>query len=136
MMDLDHFKDYNDEFGHEVGDRILRQFAKTVTHSIRGTNVAARFGGEEFVVFLPETGARECMIVAERIRARVARMPMPAGADRTPAQITVSLGAAVFPEHGLTLEELLLASDRALYESKRAGRNRSTLYIPHAETPA
>jgi diguanylate cyclase (GGDEF)-like protein len=136
MMDLDHFKSYNDEFGHEVGDRILRQFAKTVTHAIRETNVAARFGGEEFVVILPETGVKECMIVAERIRSAVTQMPMPAGTDRAPAQITVSLGVAVYPDHGRTFEELLLASDRALYESKRAGRNRSTLYVPQEETPA
>jgi len=133
MMDLDRFKEFNDVYGHEIGDRILRQFAKTVTQAIRETNLAARFGGEEFVVLLPDTGAQACTLVAERIRKAVARMTMPAGTNKALSQITVSLGIAVYPDHAQTLEELLLASDKALYESKRAGRNRTTLYVAQAE---
>ena len=134
MMDLDHFKEFNDVYGHEVGDRILRHFAKTVTPAIRETNLAARFGGEEFVVLLPDTGLQSCILVAERIRNAVARSSVPLGPDRPSSQLTVSLGIAVYPEHGQTLEELLLASDKALYESKRAGRNRTTVYVPQEET--
>ncbi len=129
MLDLDHFKNFNDEFGHEVGDRVLRQFSKTVTQAMRETNLAARYGGEEFVVLLPDTGAQYCMLVAERIRHAVERMVVPAGTEKPLPQITVSLGVAIYPEHAKTLEELLLASDKALYESKRAGRNRSTVYM-------
>lgn len=133
MMDLDHFKSFNDTYGHEVGDRVLRHFAKTITHAMRETNLAARFGGEEFVVLLPDTGSKECVLVAEHIRHAVERTVVPSGTEKPFPQLTVSLGIAVYPEHGQTLEELLQASDKALYESKRAGRNRFTLYVEQAE---
>lgn len=134
MLDLDHFKEINDMYGHEVGDRILKQFARTVTQSMRETNLTARLGGEEFVVLLPDTGASACQVVAERIRRAVAHMNMPQIKGKNLPQITVSLGIAVYPEHGRTLEEMLQSSDRALYESKRAGRNRATLYVEGTET--
>jgi diguanylate cyclase (GGDEF)-like protein len=133
MMDLDHFKEINDIYGHEVGDRVLRQFAKTITHAQREANVAARYGGEEFLIVLPETFPQGCMLVAERIRKAVERMVVPSGTEKPLPQLTVSLGIAVYPEHGQGLEELLQASDKALYESKRGGRNRSTLYVPQQE---
>ena len=133
MMDLDHFKSFNDIYGHEVGDRILRQFSRTITQATRETNLAARFGGEEFVVLLPDTDAKTCLMVAERIRKAVEHMTVPSSSDKPLPQITVSLGVAVYPEHGETLEEVLQASDKALYESKREGRNRATVYIPQAE---
>lgn len=134
MLDLDHFKSINDVYGHEVGDRILKEFAKTVTQSMRETNLTARLGGEEFIILLPDTGASACQVVAERIRNAVGRMTMPQVKDSHIPPVTVSLGIAVYPEHGATLEEMLAASDRALYESKRAGRNRSTLYVEEKET--
>ncbi len=133
MMDLDHFKSFNDIYGHEIGDRILRQFSKTVTQTMRETNLTARFGGEEFVVLLPDTGAKACQVVAERIRKAVAHMTVPSGTEKPLPQITVSLGIAVYPDHGAELEEVLQASDKALYESKRAGRNRTTIYVEEAE---
>ena len=133
MLDLDHFKTFNDLHGHEVGDRILRHFAKTVGLAMRETNLAARYGGEEFVVLLPDSNAKACMLVAERIRKAVERMVVPSGMDKPLPKITVSLGIAVYPDHGRALEELLQASDKALYESKRTGRNRSTLYAEQAE---
>lgn len=134
MMDLDHFKNMNDIYGHEVGDRILKQFAKTVTQSMRETNLIARFGGEEFVVLLPDTDAKSCQLVAERIRKAVAHMSLPSVKENPIPQITVSLGIAVYPDHGASLEEVLQASDHALYESKRAGRNRATLYVEETES--
>ncbi len=133
MMDLDHFKEFNDVYGHEVGDRILRHFAKTITQATREANLAARYGGEEFVVVLPETNAKSCQMVAERIRKAVERMVVPSNTDKPLPKITVSLGVAVYPEHGKTLDELLQASDKALYESKRAGRNRTSLYAAQPE---
>jgi diguanylate cyclase (GGDEF)-like protein len=135
MMDLDHFKEFNDIYGHETGDRILRHFAKTASRAIREANLAARYGGEEFVVMLPETGAQSCLLVAERIRLAVERTVIPSGAEKPLPQLTVSLGIAIYPEHGQGLEEVLQAADKALYESKRAGRNRTTLYVP-LEEPA
>ena len=134
MIDIDHFKNFNDVYGHETGDRILRQFAKTIIGAMRETNLAARFGGEEFVVLLPDTGTKACLLVAERIRQAVARMVVPSGTDKSLAQLTVSLGIAVFPDHGQSLEEVLHACDKALYESKRAGRNRTTLYAEQPTT--
>jgi diguanylate cyclase (GGDEF)-like protein len=133
MMDLDHFKSFNDLHGHEVGDRVLRHFAKTISLAMRETNLAARYGGEEFVVLLPDSGTKACMLVAERIRHAVERMVVPSGLDKPLSKMTVSLGIAVYPEHGRALEELLAASDKALYESKRTGRNRATLYAEQAE---
>jgi len=133
MLDLDHFKEFNDLYGHEVGDRILRHFSKTVTRAMREANLAARYGGEEFIVVLPDTGAKGCHLVAERIRKAVEKMVVPSGTDKPLPKITVSLGIAVYPDHAKTFEELLQASDKALYESKRAGRNRSTLYVEQPE---
>lgn len=130
MMDLDHFKSRNDVFGHEMGDRILRHFAKTVTTAMRETNLAARYGGEEFVVLLPDTDVKSCTLVAERIRKAVMAMVVPSTTEKPLPQLTVSMGIAIFPTHGHSLEEMVQASDKALYESKRAGRNRVTVYIP------
>jgi diguanylate cyclase (GGDEF)-like protein len=127
MMDLDHFKSFNDIFGHETGDRILRQFAKTVTVSMRETNLAVRYGGEEFIVILPDTSTKSSTLVAERIRKSVMAMVVPSNAEKPLPQLTVSIGVAAFPEHGHTLEELIQASDKALYESKRSGRNCVTI---------
>ncbi|PYV14076.1 MAG: hypothetical protein DMG21_19355 [Acidobacteria bacterium] len=134
MMDLDHFKEFNDVYGHEVGDRILREFSKTVTHAMRETNLAARYGGEEFVVLLPDTDLASCLLVAERIRKAVQKMVVPSGTDKPLPVITVSLGIAVYPEHAKTFEELIHSSDKALYDSKRAGRNRVSVYMAPAET--
>jgi diguanylate cyclase (GGDEF)-like protein len=136
MMDLDHFKTFNDVYGHETGDRILRHFAKTASRAIREANLAARYGGEEFVALLPETGSESSMLVAERIRQAVERMVVPSGTEKPLPQVTVSLGIAIYPEHGRGFEEVVQAADKALYESKRAGRNRSTLYIPQEEPTA
>jgi two-component system cell cycle response regulator len=131
-IDIDRFKCVNDLYGHEMGGRTLREFAKTITAAMRETNLAARFGGEEFVVLLPDTGPKACMVVAERIRQAVMRMQVPSGMEKPLPQVTVSLGIAVFPEHGHSLDEVLQASDKAMYESKRAGRNCTTLYSPSA----
>ena len=92
MMDLDHFKSFNDLYGHEIGDRILRHFAKTVTASMRETNLAARYGGEEFIVILPDTSAKSCMLVAERIRKAVMAMVVPSNTEKPLPQLTVSHG--------------------------------------------
>lgn len=133
MMDLDHFKSFNDLHGHEIGDRILRHFAKTISLAMRETNLAARYGGEEFVVLLPDTGVKAGLFVAERIRKAVEKMIVPSGLDKPLPKITVSLGLAIYPDHGRSFEELLQASDKALYESKRSGRNRATVYAELAE---
>jgi diguanylate cyclase (GGDEF)-like protein len=127
MLDLDHFKNFNDIYGHEIGDRVLRHFAKTMTNCMRETNLAARYGGEEFVVILPDTSVKACMLVAERIRKAVMSMVVPSNTEKPLPQLTVSIGVVAFPEHGQALEEIIQASDKALYESKHNGRNRVTV---------
>jgi len=127
MLDLDHFKSFNDDYGHEIGDCILRHFSKTVSESLREANLIGRYGGEEFVVVLPDTSVESCVLVAERIRKAVMAMVVPSNTENPLPQVTVSIGVAAFPGHGETLEEVIQASDKALYESKRGGRNRVTV---------
>src|SRR5579862_2270767 len=100
MLDLDNFKEFNDVYGHEMGDHILRQFAKTVIASMRETNLAARYGGEEFTIILPDTDTKSCLLVAERIRNAVSSMAVPSTTDESALHLTVSIGVAAFPSNG------------------------------------
>lgn len=117
MCDVDHFKQYNDEFGHPAGDDVLKLVGSILKDSTRTVDCAARYGGEEFALLLPETEATGAMEVAERIRARVQSSEFPG------RRITVSLGVAEFPTHARTAAEVVVAADKALYEAKRGGRN-------------
>ncbi|MEU4618724.1 diguanylate cyclase [Actinoplanes sp. NPDC023801] len=127
VLDLDHFKEVNDTYGHTAGDQVLGEFARRIRIGLREVDVAFRQGGEEFVVLLPETDAYGGLIVAERLGAAVRDRPVavdprrPGLADRIP--ISVSIGIAVFPEHGATAQEVLDAADEALYAAKNAGRD-------------
>ncbi len=123
MLDLDHFKDFNDRYGHAAGDEALRAFASLLSTSIRDQDVAARYGGEEFAIFLAGLGEREAAEVAERIRERTEAMIMPLGPGQT-GRLTVSIGIAVVPEEGTERVALLKAADEALYRAKLEGRNR------------
>jgi diguanylate cyclase (GGDEF)-like protein len=127
LLDLDHFKHLNDTYGHAIGDCVLRHFAKTVSESIRESNLFARYGGEEFVFVLSGASAESCALVAERIRTAVTAMVVPSDTETPLPQVTVSIGVAAFPEHGEALEDVIQAADKALYESKRGGRNRVTV---------
>ncbi|GIE83604.1 diguanylate cyclase [Actinoplanes regularis] len=127
MLDLDHFKDVNDTYGHPAGDQVLGEFARRIRVGLREVDVAFRQGGEEFVVLLPETDCYGGVIVAERLGALVRDRPVhldprrPGLADRI--SISVSIGIAVFPEHGENAQEVLDAADEALYAAKNAGRD-------------
>jgi two-component system cell cycle response regulator len=127
VLDLDHFKEVNDTYGHTAGDQVLGEFARRIRIGLREVDVAFRQGGEEFVVLLPETDAYGGVIVAERLGAAVRDWPVPVDPrrpgldDRIP--ISVSIGIAVFPEHGSTAQEVLDAADEALYAAKNAGRD-------------
>ncbi len=123
MLDLDHFKDFNDRYGHPAGDEALRAFAHLLSASIREHDVAARYGGEEFAVFLPGLTARAAAEVAERIRERTESTIIPLGPGQT-GHLTVSIGIAVAPDDGGQRVMLLKAADEALYRAKLAGRNR------------
>ncbi len=126
MLDVDHFKKFNDTFGHRAGDGVLQRLAVTLKKCVRDVDTVARYGGEEFLVMLPEIPAAEAARVAERIRAAIeADRFTPEGSDMA-LSITVSAGSAVFPGDGRTADTLIEAADRALYRSKEAGRNRVT----------
>ncbi len=122
MLDLDHFKDVNDSFGHQRGDAVLIELAGRIRAEARDVDTVARYGGEELVVVLPETdevGARQA---AERLCNAIRRKPF-GDPGQPPINLTVSVGVAVFPLHGSTASSLLACADAALYEAKHAGRN-------------
>jgi diguanylate cyclase (GGDEF)-like protein len=123
MLDLDHFKDFNDRYGHPAGDEALRVFAQLLETSIRDQDLAARYGGEEFAVYLAGLGMTEAAEVAERIRERIETTIIPLGPGKT-GRLTVSIGIAAAPDDGAELVTLLRAADEALYRAKLAGRNR------------
>ncbi|GAA1633635.1 diguanylate cyclase [Catellatospora bangladeshensis] len=122
IMDLDHFKAINDEYGHLGGDAVLRHVGAVLQRELRADDVAARLGGEEFGVLLPGAGHEAAMAIAERLRQAIARMAT-VYQERSVA-VTASFGVVAYPEHGRTAGELVERADGALYDAKRAGRNR------------
>jgi len=122
MMDMDHFKQVNDTHGHAVGDEVLMEFARRLQRNVRGLDLACRFGGEEFVVVMPETDPDFARIVAERLREDVAGQPFDTEAG--PLDITISIGIASSNEETKNGDDLLKKADEALYRAKDEGRNR------------
>lgn len=122
--DIDHFKKFNDTYGHLVGDKVLQYVAKKIKSCIKGKDMAARFGGEEFVLILPETDLAGAEIVAEQVRAEVSRSNLTDNAKNVDyGKITISLGVGEFQQNELS-QELLKRADQALYLAKENGRNR------------
>ena len=119
MLDVDNFKLLNDTYGHKMGDVALRMLADVLRRELRGIDTAARYGGEEFAVILPQANVDGALIVAERLRASIAACEVPGVGP-----ITASFGIATFPLHAINREMLVQIADEALYEGKRAGRNR------------
>jgi diguanylate cyclase (GGDEF)-like protein len=122
LLDIDHFKSINDGFGHPVGDEVLRELASRCRSLLRGRDLMARIGGEEFVVLLPETKAAEAAEIGERLRGAFARAPVTTQGG--PIAVTISMGGATLAVGGETLDGLLKRADVALYEAKHGGRNR------------
>ena len=123
MADIDQFKRLNDEFGHVLGDEVLRQVSSLFHQQVRKIDVVCRYGGEEFGILLTQTGAPHAMNIAEKLRKMVAGWQFP-GVPRT---VTISAGAAAFPDQGTTRDDLVRAADNALYAAKQSGRNRVCL---------
>ena len=124
MMDIDHFKPINDTHGHVVGDHVLRAVANTLQSNLRQTDLLGRYGGEEFIMLLPDTSGEMALILAERLRQAIYALQI-----QTPnatLSVTLSLGLAILhPENPVTLDELIDQADRALYHAKQSGRNRT-----------
>jgi two-component system, cell cycle response regulator len=126
LVDLDHFKNVNDTWGHLTGDDVLRRVARVLQQSVRETDIVARYGGEEFAVLLPRTPLTGAITVAERIWKELGALR--AGSDGR-LRVTASLGISCFPHRGVfSPEQLLLTADEALYRAKREGRNRICLH--------
>ncbi|HEB83876.1 MAG TPA: diguanylate cyclase [Bacteroidetes bacterium] len=128
MFDIDHFKLVNDDYGHLIGDVVLREIGQLVLQTVRRVDIAARYGGEEFVVILPETTPDGVKLVADRLRQNIEEFQF---CEKTPPeggkmrQVTVSIGASYYPDPNYaTATELLRAADESLYEAKNSGRNR------------
>jgi diguanylate cyclase (GGDEF)-like protein len=122
MLDLDNFKHINDQAGHDAGDVALCMLADALRAELRAVDTAARFGGDEFVIILPQAGPEGALVVAERLRRRMAEIEVP-----NFGKITASLGVATFPFHASSRDTLVVAADRALYNSKNCGRNRVSM---------
>lgn len=123
MIDIDHFKRLNDEFGHLLGDEVLRQVSSILHQQLRKIDVVCRFGGEEFAVLLSQTNPQHALGVAEKLRKTVETWQFPG----VPRQVTISAGSASFPDDGVTRDDLVQAADAGLYAAKQAGRNRVCL---------
>jgi len=125
LLDIDHFKQINDTYLHVAGDAILRQIATVLREILRGTDVAARYGGEEMAIICPETGANDARTLAERIRTTVEtrRFTLPPGCEVDEVAVTISLGVATVPAHATSDAVLVEQADKALYAAKTAGRN-------------
>jgi len=123
MLDIDHFKRFNDSFGHEAGDLVLRELAGVLRRLARQSDVASRYGGEEFLVLLPECPFDAALRKAEQLREEAAKLKLEHN-DRALGSVTVSIGVAAFPDHAQEAKALLRCADEALYDAKAAGRNR------------
>jgi len=123
LVDVDHFKDVNDRYGHLTGDEVLRAVANALTDGLRPRDFVGRFGGEEFVVLLTGSDLEQGKHAAERIREHVADVTVEPSNRRDPVRVTISVGVAAFRESGHSVHELLDAADTALYAAKHAGRN-------------
>jgi diguanylate cyclase (GGDEF)-like protein/PAS domain S-box-containing protein len=129
FLDLDHFKRFNDTFGHEAGDMVLQSLADLFHNFFRATDICCRYGGEEFAVILPESSSQNAVIRANALRSEVKNLRLQYR-KQTLGQVTISVGVAAFPQHGSTFLELLKIADQCLYESKARGRDVVTVAIP------
>jgi diguanylate cyclase (GGDEF)-like protein len=129
FLDLDHFKRFNDTFGHDAGDMVLQSLADLFRTFFRATDICCRYGGEEFAIILPESPAEDAVKRADALRSEVKNLRLKYK-KQTLGQLTLSAGVAAFPEHGSTSGELLRTADKCLYESKSRGRDVVTVALP------
>ena len=133
MLDVDHFKTYNDTHGHPTGDTALQRVARILSESVRESDSVARYGGEEFTVISPQVGQQGAVELAERLRERVERTQFEKEDVMPLGRLTVSIGLAVFPDDAESKTELIEHADRALYRAKERGRNCVVTWTEGAE---
>ena len=124
MLDIDFFKSINDNYGHDAGDDVLREFAVRIRKSIRGIDLACRYGGEEFVIVMPETDLHVAGLVAERLRRSIAGEPFAVNKGTNRIEVTISIGLSTLELKGEQVADVLKRADNALYTAKHDGRNR------------
>jgi diguanylate cyclase (GGDEF)-like protein/PAS domain S-box-containing protein len=134
MIDLDHFKRFNDTFGHQAGDAVLRAFGDLLKRNSRGQDIACRFGGEEFALVLSDSNLAGALRRADILRQQVKDLSVEY-AGQLLGTVTISMGVAVFPDHGVTMNDVLRASDQALYCAKREGRDRACVWAAESLEP-
>jgi len=130
MIDVDHFKHYNDTNGHMAGDAVLMEVGQILKRLTRKVDLAARYGGEEFVIMMPATQREGAGKLAERIRIEIEKYPFEFKASQPTGKLTISLGVSTYPEDGKTGEAIIEAADRGLYMSKTSGRNKVSIAGP------
>ena len=139
MIDLDHFKRFNDNFGHDAGDHVLKAVAQALKDSLRQEEVACRYGGEEFCIVCPSTDEAQAMQIAQRICKRVRELELSMN-QLSLGTVTTSIGIAVYPQHGAAMDDVIRVADEALYAAKQNGRDRAEVaLVPDAgvsEQPA
>jgi diguanylate cyclase (GGDEF)-like protein len=128
LLDVDHFKNYNDTLGHPAGDRALKKVAQLVLSSIRKSDIAVRYGGEEFCIILPEVEKGGAFAFAERLRRLIEEFDFPGGDSQPGGRMTASLGVSSFPQDTIVMQDLIDKADAALYRAKHLGRNKTCLY--------
>ncbi|MEZ4704950.1 MAG: sensor domain-containing diguanylate cyclase [Bdellovibrionota bacterium] len=131
LIDIDHFKKFNDDYGHPTGDFILQEVAKLLQSSTRSIDFVARYGGEEFAMVLPQTEAKDALVIAKRMVQEIQNTRFKQ--DMLTLRVTLSIGVAAYPSHALDRESLISYSDTALYSAKNQGRNRALLYTPEMQ---
>ena len=128
IFDIDNFKSFNDTYGHQAGDEVLKKLAALVTNSVRAIDIVSRYGGEEFCIIMPDTGFANCLIFIERLRKMIERHKFTSNIVDDGYSITVSIGGAIYPVDALTAERFIYCADMALLKAKNDGRNRTMMF--------
>lgn len=130
ILDIDNFKLFNDNYGHQTGDFVLKRLAEIITRAIRSIDVVSRYGGEEFCIIMPDTNTANCQVFIERLRSEIAQFKLESDILKKDSVITVSVGGAVYPQHASTPDRIIYCADMALLKAKALGRDRAIMCRP------